>query len=248
MRRTLFVASWKANATLEQAKTFVNEFPAVAGTFMHEVILCPSFLHIDMVGKTLPGTVKLGAQDVSQHGMGPFTGETAAAQLAQFGVKYCIVGHVERRVDGETDEMINKKIKQLFAAGITPILIVGENLAEYDNNQTRVVIERQMKDALQGVKDIDKMIFSYQPAWSIGTGYYTSADYTNIIVDFMRKTLQKITGSPLAANVPILYGGGVTLSNAREYLECPEVDGIMFGINATVAKTLGDMVNTKFRQ
>ena len=248
MRRTLFIASWKANASLEQAKAFIREFPAIAGTFTHEVILCPSFLHIDMVSNALPSTVRLGAQDVSQYGMGPFTGETAAAQLAQFGVKYCLVGHVERRIMGETDEQINKKIKQLLASGITPVLIVGENLAEYDNNQTRVVIERQMKDALMGIKEIDKIIFSYQPAWSIGTGYYTSADYTNIIVDFMRKTLQKITGSPLAANVPILYGGGVTLSNIREYLECPEVDGIMFAINAHIAKHVGDMVNTKFKQ
>ena len=246
MRRTIFVASWKANATLESAKTFVQEFPPIAGSFMHEVILCPSNLHLGMVAAALPSTVKLGAQDVSQFGMGPHTGETAAAQLAQFGVRYCIVGHAERRAMGETDEQVNKKIKNLMANNIIPILVIGENLAEYDNNQTRVVLERQLKDALSGVKDVDKLIFCYQPAWSIGTGYYTSADYTNIIIDFMRKTLQKLTGSPLSANVPILYGGGVTTSNVKEYLECAEVDGIMFGINTTNARTLGDIVNTKF--
>jgi len=244
----MFIASWKANVNLEQARKFITEIPAVASSFEHEVILCPSFLHIDMVHKALPQTIKLGAQDASQHGMGPFTGETAAAQLAEFGVKYCLVGHVERRVMGETDEIINKKIKQLVANNIIPVMIVGENLAEYDNNQTRVVIERQLRDGLMGIKDVSKMIFAYQPAWSIGTGYYTSVDYTNIIVDFMRKTLQKVTGSPLAANVPVLYGGGITLSNAKEYLECPEVDGLMFAPNSHVASHFGNMVNTKFRQ
>ena len=248
MRRTIIVASWKANAGLDTVKKFLDEIPAVASTFTREVILCPSFLHIDMVSKSLPFTIALGAQDTSQFGVGPFTGEIPAAHLQQFGVKYCMVGHVERRVSGETDQMINKKIKNLLANGIIPILIVGENLAEYDNNQTRVVIERQLMEALQGVKEINKMIFTYQPAWSIGTGYYTSAEYTNIIVDFMRKTLQKITGSPLAANVPILYGGGVTISNVREYLECKEVDGFMFAINAHVASHLGTMVNTEFKQ
>ena len=247
MRRTMFVASWKANmGSIEAAKTFFDELPTYAGSFQHEVILCPSFIFMETAKARMPHTVKFGAQDCSQYGNGPYTGEITASVLANFGVKYCIVGHMERRALGDTDAVVNKKIKQCLSAGITPIIVVGENVHEYNNNMTRVIIERQIIDAMQGIKEYDKLVFCYQPAWSIGTGQFTSAEYANLIVDFMRKTIQKTSGQPLAGNVPILYGGGVTLSNMKDYLEQPEVDGVMFGVNTTTAKALNDMVSVKF--
>jgi len=225
---------------------FFTEFRPLAASFTHEVVLCPSFVFIDVASRAMPSTVKLGAQDVSQFGAGPYTGEIHAGVLSNFGVKYCIVGHVERRTAGETDEMINKKVKNCIANGITPIICVGDTLAEYQNNMTRVVIERQMREALNGVKEFDRVIFAYQPIWSIGTGHYTSGEYTDLIIDFMRKHMQKLTGVPMAGNITMLYGGGVTLSNAREYLERPEIDGIMWGLATTKAENIAAFVNVPF--
>ena len=246
-RRTMFVASWKANmGTQEQATKFFDEIAPISASFMHEVILCPNHVFIDMASKKMPHTMQLGAQDVSATGNGPHTGEITASVLSNFGVKYAIVGHMERRIAGEDDKAVNKKIKQCLAAGIRPIITVGETLAEYERNMTRVILERQLMEALDGVREYDKLIFCYQPSWSIGTGHFTSGDYTNLIMDFMRKHIQKLTGQPMAGNVPMLYGGGVTVNNAREYLEQPEVDGLMWGLNTTTAKGLADMVNLQF--
>ena len=230
----------------EQAEKFFEEFTAVAAGFQSEVILCPSHVFLDLASRKMPHAVKLGAQDASKYSNGPYTGEITASVLANFGVKYAIIGHMERRILGETDADINKKIKQCLAHGITPVIVVGEDITQYNNDMTRVILERQLMEALDGVRDYEKLVFCYQPGWSIGTGHYTSGDYTNLIIEFMRKHIQKLSGVPLAGNVPILYGGGVTLSNAKEYLEQPEVDGIMWGLNTTTPKGIADMVNIKF--
>jgi len=246
-RRTIFVVSWKANmGTVAEAKRYWTELMAPAASFIHEVIVCPSFVHLETSQAMLPSTIRLGGQDCSQHSNGPYTGEITASALKDLGVTYCMVGHMERRALGDTNQIINKKIKQCLANGINPIIIIGEDIHEYNANKTREVIERQMQEALVGIKEYDKLIFCYQPAWSIGTGHYTSGEYTDLIIDWMRKVMQKISGTPAAGNIPMLYGGGVTLSNAREYLECPQVDGIMSGLGTTKADMVAQLVNTKF--
>lgn len=247
-RRTLFVASWKANKRKKDVIEWMEEVQGPAAAFLHEVALCPSYPHLDLVLERLPSTIKMGAQDCSRHGMGPYTGEITASMLTDYKVEYCIVGHVERRMMGETDEIINQKIKQCLANGITPVICLGETLAEYDNNQTRVVIERQMRDGLVGIKDYDKLVLCYMPIWSIGTGFYTSGEYANLISDFMRKTMQSISGVPMVGNIPVLYGGGVTQSNAKEYLEQPDIDGLVFAVSALKVKDFSEMINTKFTQ
>jgi len=245
MRKVYFIGSWKSTKTREEASNFFAQLPTVANTFNHEVVLCPSFLHME-AAQGLPVTVKLGAQNCSKNGSGAFTGEISASMLKSYGVKYCILGHVERRAAGETDKEINLKIKQCLANGITPVICFGETMADYDNNLTRQVIERQMTEALAGIREYHSLILSYMPIWSIGTGYYTSGEYTNIILDFMRKTMQKLTGQPMAGNIPMLYGGMVTHSNAREYLECAQVDGLVFAVAASTVPDYAKMVTTKF--
>jgi len=248
MRKTLFVASWKANMAWDAAPAFLTEFKNVAPGFKHEVVLCPSYPHLGLVSANLPDNVKLGGQDVSRYGAGPYTGEVPASMLASIGAKYCIVGHCERRIIGEDDATINKKVKNLLFSGITPMVGVGENLIEYENDQTRIVVERQMRDVMEGNKEWTKVVWCYQPAWSIGTGKHCTPDYTSLIIDFMRKTLQRLSGLPLAGNVQILYGGGVSISNATGYLNEPQCDGIMFGIGATSVKSFADMVTVKFTE
>ena len=249
MRKTLFIADWKTYKTnVSEVNEFFKEFPIYSSTFRPEVsvVLCPSFLHMDAVRAAMPSNIILGSQDCSQYGVGPYSGHTTAGQLASVGVKYCILGHVQRRLDGMQDSTINKKVHQCLAAGITPVVCFGETLVEYDNDQTRIILERQMRDCLIGVKDMQQVVLCYMPIWSIGTGFYTTGEYSNIIADFMRKQAVKLTGNPMSANCTILFGGQITQSNAREYLECPEVDGVMFTICALNPKDFAAVVNTEF--
>jgi len=246
MRKTYFIGSWKSTKTRDEAETYFAQLPNLVAQSVHEVVLCPSFLHMESAKAKLPVTVKMGAQNCSKHSSGPFTGEISAQMLKSYGVQYCILGHVERRADGETDQEINLKIKQCIANGIRPVVCFGETMVDYDNNMTRQVIEKQMIDCLQGVKEFNHLICVYMPIWSIGTGYYTSGEYTNIILDFMRKTMQKIYGQPMAGAIPMLYGGMVTPTNVKEYLECREVDGIVFAVAAMQPQDFSKMIMTKF--
>ena len=249
MRRTTFVASWKTyKTTIAEVSDYFRELPSYSAAFKSEydVVLCPSFTHLELASRSIPSNLYLGAQDVSQYGAGPHTGDICAAQLKDVNVRYAICGHVERRKDGETDAQINGKIKQCLEHGITPVVCFGETLVEYDNNQTRIVIERQMRDSLIGIRDLDKVILCYMPIWSIGTGFYTSGEYSNIIADFMRKTAVKLTGNPMSANCTIIFGGQITSGNVQEYLECPEIDGVMFAIAALNVKDFAEIVNVQF--
>ena len=250
MRQTIFIGSWKTYKTdVKEVKEFFQVLPEFAGKFLpdRKVVLCPSHVHIETASELVPNYIQLGAQDCSAFGKGPYTGDTTAAQLKSMGVKYCICGHVERRAAGEKNEQINGKVKQCLANGITPIVCFGENLVEYDNDQTRIVIERQMRDSLVGIKDLQNVILAYMPQWTIGTGLYTSGEYSNIIADFIRRTAVKLTGNPMDANCTIVFAGQITSTNAAEYLECPEIDGIMFAIAALQPIDFAEMCSTKFK-
>jgi len=249
MRKTIFVASWKTyKTTVNEVRDYFREFIQYSATFdpAHEVVICPSMVHLDAAATVIPSNIALGAQDCSTHGPGPNTGETTAAQLAALGVKYCIIGHAERRQAGETDQQINLKVKQCIAHKITPIVCFGETLQEYDNDQTRIIIERQMRDALVGIPNLENVMLCYMPQWTIGTGFYATGEYSHIIADFMRKTAVKLTGNPMSANCTLVFGGQITSGNAKEYLETPEVDGIMYAIAALKPADMAEIVNTKF--
>lgn len=249
MRRTTFIASWKTyKTTVAEVSDYFRELPSYSAGFKSEydVVLCPSFVHLEIAARSIPSNLFLGAQDVSQYPAGPHTGDVCAQQLRDIGARYAICGHVERRKEGETDAQINGKIKQCLEHNITPVVCFGETLVEYDNNQTRIVIERQMRDSLIGIRDLDKVILCYMPIWSIGTGFYTSGEYSNIIADFMRKTAAKLTGNPMSANCTIVFGGQITSGNVQEYLECPEIDGVMFAIAALNVKDFAEIVNVQF--
>jgi triosephosphate isomerase len=245
----MFVGSWKTYKTnLNEVRAFFNELPQYAGNFKteYEFVVCPSFIHLETANSLVPPYMKLGAQDCSAYAKGPHTGDITAEQLKSVGVKYCVIGHVERRKAGETDGQINLKIKQCLEHGITPVVCFGETLEEYDNDKTRIVLERQMRDSLLGVRDVEKMVLCYMPIWSIGTGFYTPGEYSNIIADFMRKTAVKLTGNPMSANCTILFGGQITSSNVGEYLECPEIDGVIFAIAALQPRDFAEFASTQF--
>lgn len=246
MRRTLFVGNWKAHFTVEEAENYFKDLPQYSGQWTHEVVLTPNFTLMQTAKHMLPPNVTLGAQDVSHYGIGPYCGEIPCALLKQFNVKYAIVGHVERRIMGEQNDRINAKVKNCLANGITPIICVGDTLIEYQANQTKDVIEKQLKECLVGVTDHTKIVVAYQPIWSIGTGFYAAPELCGIICNLIRKTVQKIGGSPMSGNFPILYAGGITVNNAREYLEAMDVDGLMVGPTAMKAQVFHDIVMTRF--
>ena len=246
MRRTLIVGNWKANKTIAETEAYLKELPQFSANWKHEVVITPSFVNLETASRHMPSNVKLGAQDLSQWPSGEHNGEVTATMLRAVGVQYCIVGHVERRQMGETNTAINAKVKNCLSSDITPIICVGETLEEYNSDMTRVVLEKQIRSCLDGVKDFGKIVVAYQPVWTIGTGYYAAGDLANIIADFIRKTVQKMTGNAMSSNFPILYGGGITASNAREYLETPEVDGLMVGPTSRTPQLLNEIVMTEF--
>lgn len=248
MRRTLFVGNWKANKTIPEVEEYFKELPKYVDKWQHEVVLMPSYVNLDCAARTKPEKVLLGAQDVSQWAGGEHCGEVSAAMLKAVGVKYCLAGHVERRAMGEDNLCINQKIKNLLAVGITPIVCFGETLPEYKNNFTREVVEKQIKECLDGILEVDKLVLAYQPAWTFGTGFFATAsgDYINMISDFMRKTVVKMRGNPMAANFTILYGGGISVANAKEYLEQPEIDGLMVGPTSQKPEVFNQIVTTPF--
>lgn len=249
MRKTLYVGNWKANKTIPEVEEYFKELPKYVGGWEHEAVLMPSYVNLDCAARTKPEKVTLGAQDVSHWASGEHCGEVTASMLKAVGVKYCLAGHVERRAMGEDNLRVNQKIKNLLAAGITPIVCLGETLPEYKNDMTRVVIEKQIKECLDGILEIDKLVLAYQPAWTFGTGFFATAsgDYINIIADFIRKTVVKMTGNPMAANFTILYGGGISVVNAPEYMSQPEIDGLMVGPTSQKPDVFSQIVTTKFK-
>lgn len=246
MRRTLFVGNWKANFTVPEAEKYFQDLPQYSSTWQSETVLTPPYTLMQTAHKMLPPNVILGSQDVSHYGIGPYCGEMPCALLKPFGVKYAIVGHVERRLIGEDNNRINTKVKNCLAHGITPILCVGDTLYEYEANRTKEVIEKQLQECLVGVADFSKIVIAYQPIWSIGTGYYASAELCGMIATLIRKSVVKFGGSPMAGNFPILYAGGITKDNARDYLETVDIDGLMVGPTSMSPQMFSEIVTTKF--
>ena len=162
MRRTLFVCNWKSNKTIAETEEFLSELPQFSSGWQHEVVLMPSYMGLSTASQKLTGDVKLGAQDVSHLGKGALCGDIPAELLKSVGVKYCIVGHVDRRMMGESNDRLNLKLKQCIAQEIVPVLCIGETLSEYESNRSREVIEKQLKECLVGVTDFTKIVIAYQ--------------------------------------------------------------------------------------
>jgi triosephosphate isomerase len=176
--------------------------------------------------------IRLGAQDLSEHTSGAYTGEISAGMLRELYVRYVIVGHSERRMHfKEDDEMINRKTKAALAAEIKPIVCVGETLPEREANQWKKVIENHVTTALAGLteKDLADVVLAYEPVWAIGTGKTATPEQAEEVHQFIRKHLGKLFTNAAAQRVRIQYGGSVKPENARELLSKPDIDGALVG-------------------
>lgn len=220
--------------TRETAVSLAREV-ATAGTAtgQADIVLCPAFVHLDAVRSVIAGTaVKLGGQNMYHEPEGAFTGEISGKMLVDCGCSYVILGHSERRhVLGETDEQINRKVHAALANTLTPIVCVGETLAERESGQTASVIQRQFEGSLAGLsaEQMSSIIIAYEPVWAIGTGRNATPQQAEEVHADLRRMLESRYNPQVASAVRIQYGGSVKPENAAELLSQANIDGALVG-------------------
>jgi len=229
MRGKLVVGNWKMNGGLALnaalLSALVAGWKAMPG---RQIAVCVPYPYLAQVGAALAGTaIAWGAQDVSEHASGAFTGEVSAGMLVEFGCRYAIVGHSERRqYYGDTDAVVAAKAVAALAAGLTPIACVGETLAERDAGATMSVVSRQLDAVLTAVgSNAPKLVVAYEPVWAIGTGRTASPDEAQTVHALVRARLAKDG----AAAVALLYGGSVKADNAQALFAMADIDGGLIG-------------------
>ncbi len=234
MRKKMIAGNWKMNYTINQGEDFIYSIIDSINTDEVDVVICPNFTLLDRFSDIFEEKrVSLGAQNVYFEESGAFTGEVSAPMLKALNVKYCIVGHSERRtIFNETDDMVNKKVKALISNDIIPIICVGEKLEERNNSSMFDIVERQIKGALKDIDDNNvrkNIVIAYEPIWAIGTGVTATADEAEEMCKFIRKTVGNMFSSSAAESVRILYGGSVNPKNASEILSKENIDGALVG-------------------
>ena len=231
----LMAGNWKMNLALEDAAALARGVAAgvgAAGDDGVDVAVCPAFPFLASVREALGGSgVALGAQDVSAHDAGAYTGEVSAAMLASLGCRYVLVGHSERRqYHGETDALVADKAAVALEGGLTPIVCVGETLEERDADQTDAVVARQAAAVLDRLgDDAATVVVAYEPVWAIGTGRTATPEQAQAVHAALRQQLAEALGAEAAASVPILYGGSMNPANAADLLARPDIDGGLVG-------------------
>ena len=233
MRKPIIAGNWKMNKTPEEAAELVRELVPLVADAEAEVVVCPPFVCLDAVRKEAAGSnIKLGAQNVHFEKSGAYTGEISADMLLAMGVEYVIIGHSERRqYFGETDCTVNKRAKAALAAGLKPIICVGESLEEREKGVTNDLVGMQTKLALQGIpaEEVDKVVIAYEPIWAIGTGKTATAAEANETIGAIRKAIAQVYGEEVASKVRIQYGGSMNPKNASELMAQSEIDGGLIG-------------------
>ena len=235
MRKKIIAANWKMNMTSAEAASFMEDLALELKNFEGtDVVIVPPFTALPRLSEIISETpgITLGAQNMWHEASGAFTGEVSAAMLREFFTRYVVLGHSERRtIFGETDEIVNKKVKAAHAASLRPILCVGETLAERDSGKHHEVLAKQLKGSLAGLST-DQMldtVIAYEPVWAIGTGRTATPEQAQEAHAFIRKTLAEMFDAPTAAKVRIQYGGSVKPDNAKELLHQADIDGALVG-------------------
>jgi triosephosphate isomerase len=238
-KKTMVIANWKMNPETgkEAEKWFSSFLKLITGIKKSEIIVCPPFVYLEKLSKIRSSKLKLGGQDLFPGDTGPFTGEVSAGMLEAMGLKYVILGHSERRSPvngiGETNELINKKVKSALSFGIVPILCVGEKERDQDHNYFEIV-KTQVLECLRGIsKDqLLKVVVAYEPIWSISSTENrrdATADDAREMSVFIRKVLSDVSNPEVAHKIKIIYGGSVNPKDAGEFIMKGEVDGLLVG-------------------
>ena len=233
MRTPIIAGNWKMNMTPAEAERLVVELIPLVKDAACEVVVCPPYVDLALVGKLLVGTnIKLGAQNIHWAPKGAFTGEISADMLLAMGVTHAIVGHSERRqYFGETDETVNKRAKAALDANITPIICVGETLEQREGGVTDTIVSKQTVAALAGfsAEEVARSVVAYEPIWAIGTGKTATNEDANTTIKVIRDAIAGVYGQKVADVVRIQYGGSMNAKNATELMAMPEIDGGLIG-------------------
>jgi triosephosphate isomerase len=230
MSTKLIVGNWKMNGGLAANQALLDGLRAGLGAVRSRAAVCVPHPYLAQVQLLLAGSpIALGAQDVSAHVSGAFTGEVSSSMLRDFGVRYCIVGHSERRqYHAESDEAVAFKAKQALAQGITPIVCVGETLAQREAGQTEAVVKRQLAAVIhENGHCISEIVVAYEPIWAVGTGQTATPEQAQQVHAVLRAQIRAATAH--AERVSILYGGSMNAANAADLLVQPDVDGGLIG-------------------
>ena len=234
MRKTIIAGNWKMNMTPKAAEDFIKTLaPMVKGLDKCDIVICPPFVDLPVAVAAANGTnIHIGSQNVHFAESGAYTGEISTSMLTELGVEYAIIGHSERRqYFGETDETVNLRTKAALAAGLIPILCLGEVKDERLGGITDEVVTRQTKLALAGVsaEDMARVIIAYEPVWAIGTGLTATPEQADETCGTIRAVIAELYGSEVAESTAILYGGSMNDANAADLLSKENVDGGLIG-------------------
>lgn len=244
MRKPIIVGNWKMNKTIAEAVDFIKAVDPVC----HDGAtygVGTSFLALQDSIKTAKNLI-IAAENCHFEDNGAFTGEVSVPMLQEIGVKYCIIGHSERRqMFGDTDETVNKKAKRLIDADITPILCIGETEAQYDAGETEKVIRDQLTGSLANLcpKCVGNMVIAYEPIWAIGTGKSATKEDAQKCCAIVRDQVKVMYGDEAAEKVRVQYGGSVKPENIVEYMACPDIDGALIGGASLKADSFTDIIN-----
>ncbi|MCL2627518.1 MAG: triose-phosphate isomerase [Oscillospiraceae bacterium] len=236
LRKTVIAGNWKMNMLASEIKAFKDELmPLISGySAWCEAAICTPFVLLPSALDVFKGTgVGVGAQNMSQHESGAYTGEVSATQLTDIGTQYVIIGHSERRqYYGETDESVNEKTLAALKTPMTAIVCVGETLEQREQGITNSLVTKQVETALKNVpggEELGKIIIAYEPVWAIGTGKTATPEDAQEVCKVIRDVLAKLYCEKSAASITIQYGGSMNDKNAKELLAQPDIDGGLIG-------------------
>ncbi len=247
-RRKIIAGNWKMHKTASESKNLVQDILSELKDWNEgDVVLCVPFTSLQTAGALLESqtVVELGAQNLHQAPQGAFTGEISAGMLRDLFVRYVIIGHSERRqYFGETNALINQKIKTALTSTLKPILCYGETLQERESNLWKSVLESQIKESLAGFTEaeMETVILAYEPVWAIGTGKTASPDQAQEAHAFSRTILTQLFGKAVADKTRIQYGGSVKPENAQELLQQQDIDGALVGGASLEARSFASLV------
>jgi triosephosphate isomerase len=244
MRIPFIAGNWKMNTTATEAEQLVLEMiekiDRIEGV---EKVICPPFVSLVAINMMLQNSsLKMGAQNMHFETEGAYTGEISPLMISEL-CEFVILGHSERRwYFGETDEIVNKKVKAALANSLQPILCVGERLAENEAGKTEEVVNRQVTAALSGIEPVYNLVIAYEPVWAIGTGKAASDEQAAATIQFIREVLVELWNKSIAQDLRILYGGSVTGTNIAEFISHPEIDGALVGGASLKAEEFASIV------
>lgn len=232
-RKPIIAGNWKMNNTIAQTEALLTDLKPLVVDADCEVVVCAPFTSLaKAIELTKNSNIAVGAENVHWAEKGAFTGEISAEMLTELGVKYVIIGHSERRqYFNETDETVNKRVKAALAAGLKPIICIGETLAEREGSKVEEVLVRQTTGAFTDIdaKELKNIVIAYEPVWAIGTGKTATAQQANDTIKIVRDTIVKLYGKAEADKMRIQYGGSMNPKNAKELMAMEEIDGGLIG-------------------